>query len=238
MSRIRVMGALLVGAGFLVGCNAGNSSGPKGSAQMANDQQTAAGLQRSWESTHPGSHAGVVDAVLPARRLASISNLPTNQIQEGTVISILDDRQHSLVSGVVVARHGSDVHIRYDALSGGERDPRIGDLAVWFPGGQAMPPESVQPGAGQSAEVPMTQPADNMPRENPATNAPPANNPPDSTVPTTQPTENPAAPTTQPAPAGPTGNAPANANEPANANGNAGNSGTPGGASQQPDLNK
>jgi hypothetical protein len=193
---------------------------------MANDQQTAAGLQRSWESMHPGSHAGVVDAVLPARRLASIGNLPTNQIQEGTVISILDDRQHSLVSGVVVARHGNDVHIRYEALPAGERDPRIGDLAVWFPGGQAVPPESVQPGAGQSAEIPMTQPAESMPRENPPTGAP-----------ATQPTENPA-PTTQPAPASPTGNAPANANEPANANGNAGNPGTPGGASQQPDLNK
>ena len=223
MSRIRVMGALLIGAGILVGCG---TSGPKASTEMPIDPQTAAALQRSWESTHPGSKAGVVDAVLPARRYVSVSGLPLDEIQKGTVVSVLDQRQRVVVSGVVEDKRNGRLQVNYEPVPPGERDPRIGDLAVWFPGGQAAPPESVQPSAGQSAEVPMTQPADNMPRENPPTGAP-----------ATQPAENPA-PTTQPAPASPTGNAPANANEPANANGNAGNPGTPGATSQQPDLNK
>lgn len=233
MFRIRAVGALLMGAGILVGC--GNTSGPKASTEMPTDQQTAAGLQRSWESTHPGSRAGVVDAVLPARRLASVSNLPINEIPDGTVISILDQQQHTLVSGVVVAHRGGDVHIRYEALGPGERDPRAGDLAVWFPGGPAVAPEAVQPGANPSPEIPATQPADNMPRENPATNAPPANNPPaESPAPTTQPTGNPAAPATQPA----SGGAASNANEPANASGTTGNTGTTGANQQSTDLNK
>lgn len=218
MSRIRVVGALLLGAGFLVGCNTGNVSGPRASAPIATDPQTAAGLQRSWEATHPGSRAGVVDAVLPARRLASVSNLPINEIPDGTVLSILDDRQNALVSGVVVAHHGSDVHIRYNALASGERDPRIGDLAVWFPGGPAVPPESVQP--GPPMEAPTTAPSQDL------------------TVPATQPAENPAAPTTERTTGNPTSGGPANANEPANANGAAGNTGTSGGTAQPTDLNK
>jgi hypothetical protein len=234
MFRIELAGALLLGATVLVGC--GNMSGPKASTEMSTDQQTAAALQRSWESTHPGSKAGVVDAVLPARRLASVSNLPVNEIPDGTVISILDQRQHTLVSGVVVAHRGGDVHIRYEALASGERDPRMGDLAVWFPGGPAVLPESVQPGAVPSTEIPMTQPADNMPRENPATTAPPANNPPaESPAPATQP----AAPATQPATEPATGGTTStNPNEPANAAGTTGNTGTTGANQRSPDLNK
>jgi len=206
MFSIRAVGVVLAG-GLLLGCHSGNVSGPNASAQMPTDQQIAAGLLRSWESTHPGSRAGVVDAVLPARRLASITDLPVNEIPDGTVITILDDRQQTLVSGVVVARRGSDLHMTYEALSGGQRDPRVGDLAVWFPGGQAVAPETMQPGA---TTQPVAAPADNMPRENPPANAPNTTIPP-----ATQPAsggDNAAPLTTQPSgnvPTGTTGTPPA-----------------------------
>src|SRR5947209_180379 len=76
MFSIRAVGVVLAGS-LLMGCHSGNVSGPNASTQMPTDQQTAAGLLRSWEATHPGSHAGVVDAVLPARRLASVTDPPT-----------------------------------------------------------------------------------------------------------------------------------------------------------------
>ena len=219
----RAVAVMAMGA-CLVGCGSSNGSGPRASAQMPTDQQTAAGLLRSWESTHPGSRAGVIDAVLPARRLISVADLPVNEVQEGTVISILDERQRALVSGVVVARHGNDVHIRYEALPAGERDPRVGDLAVWFPGGQAVPPESVEPGATtQPTGSPATQPADQMPRENPPTNAP-ATQPADTGAPVTQ-------------PAGATGGT-TTGTEPANAGGTSGNTGATGGTQPPADLNK
>lgn len=229
MFRIRAVGALLMSAGVLVGCG---TSGPKASTEMPTDQQTAAALQRSWESTHPGSKAGVVDAVLPARRYVSVAGLPLDEIQKDTVVSILDQRQRIIVSGVVIDKQSGRLQVNYEAVPGGERDPRIGDLVVWFPSGQAVPPEPVQPGANPSAEVPATQPAENMPRENPATqpaNIPPVENPP----PATQPAGNPAAPATQPA-----GGTTSNANEPANASGTTGNTGTTGANQQVPDVNK
>ena len=219
MFRIRAVGALLMSAGVLVGCG---TSGPKASTEMPTDQQTAAALRRSWESSHPGSRVGVVDEILPARRYVSVAGLPLDEIQKGTVVSVLDQRQRIIVSGVVIDKLSGRLQVNYEPVSAGERDPRIGDLVVWFPGEPAVVPEAVQ-GTPNPAEIPATQPADNMPRENPATNPPPANNPP---------AESPA-PATQPA-----SGAASNANEPANASGTNGNTGTTGANQQVPDVNK
>ena len=235
MFSIRVVGVALAG-GLLLGCHSGNVSGPNASTSVPTDQQAAAGLLRSWESTHPGSHAGVIDAVLPARRLASIADLPVNEIPEGTVVTILDDRRQTLVSGVVVARKGSDVHIRYEPLAGGERDPRVGDLAVWFPGGEMVAPETMQPGT--------TQPAGAPPENMPATNPPAGTNPPPPppAAPATQPSDNATPPATQPT--GTTGAAAATPDNASNTTGTTGNTGATTGntgattGNQQPEVNK
>lgn len=228
MFSMRAAGGMVLAGGLLVGCHQPKVTNPTASALMPANEATAASLVESWQATHPGAHAGVVDAVLPARRMASVADLPANQITNGTVITILNNRQQTLVSGVVIAKSGGDVQIEYEPLAGGERDPQVGDLAVWFPGGPAVAPTMLPPGAGQPVQPPATEPAPGMPPEN-TTNPPPA----------AQPAETPAAPTTQPSGGAGATAAPSNGSEPAATGGGA----TPGTTAGNPptapaELNK
>lgn len=233
----------LVG-GLLLGCQPTPVTSPQASAPaMPSDEASRAQVAQSWRATHPGSEVGVVNAVLPARRLVSVAGLPLDQVQSGNVISILLDRQGgSTIEAVVVSKDRGFAQLAYQSPSAGQRDPQDGDLAVWFPGGPSIPPSSIQP----TGEPPMTEPATGNVAIPPATQ--PANEtaPPMPTKEPAPPATEPAAPATQPAAASEGTGA---ATEPASGAGTAsqpaGNPGAqggtetpPAGTQEKPDLNK
>lgn len=159
-------------------------------------EEAAAALAQSWRASHPGTEVGVVNAVLPARRELSVAGLPSDRVQPGNVVTILLNGQGtSTVEAVVIDKNRGPsgnqyVQLMYQPLGPSQRDPHLGDLAVWFPGGEsiAMQPPETQP-TTMPAEAPNLPPATQ--EAAPAAPAAPAE-----AMPATQPT---AAPETQPA---------------------------------------
>ena len=182
-------------------------------------EEAAAALAQSWRASHPGTEVGVVNAVLPARRELSVAGLPPDRVQAGNVVTILLNGQgSSTVEAVVIDKNRGPsgnqyVQLVYQPLGPSQRDPHLGDLAVWFPGGEsiAMQPAETQP-TMQSETQPTAMPAE-PPRLPPATQeaapAAPAEAMPPATQPTAAPETQPAAmpetqpAATEPAPAGP-----------------------------------
>ncbi|HEY2587604.1 MAG TPA: hypothetical protein VGI81_17795 [Tepidisphaeraceae bacterium] len=219
----RVAGLILAG-GLLAaaGCTH-QSSTPKASAPVtpsAADEQTMAGLEQSYRQAHPDALIGHVNAVVPDRHIASIGGLPVDQIHRGDVVTILVGGQES--GGVQARVFGKDsgfVQVDYGQLMGNQADPRIGDLAVRFPGGTMVPPPpsessavtvtpTTQPAPGvtptetTAPPVPATPPATTpAPSEAPAPAPVPApGTQPGATVPAPSATETPVAPPPAPAP--------------------------------------
>jgi hypothetical protein len=192
MAWKRAAGLVLAGGVFVAGCT--HQATPKASAPITPvaDEQTMAALEQSYHQAHPDALIGRVNAVLPDRHIASISGLPLDQIHRGDVVTILVGGQES---GGVAARvydtAAGYAQVDYGSIQAGQPDPRIGDLAVRFPGGVMVPP---RPSEGGAVSVsPTTQPG--APAETPT--APPST-PPVTTPETTTP---PPAPATTPAPA-------------------------------------
>lgn len=216
----RAAGLLLFG-GLIAGCQSGSQ--PRASAQgEPPGEQAGAALAQSWRASHPGTEVGIVNAVLPARHEAQVAGLPVNQMREGDVVSILLNGQGtSTISGRVFDKRYGYVQLDYDSPQAGQRDPRDGDLVVWFVGGAAVPPppgeptaappttqetvtapmpETTAPPTTQEAAPPATQPAA-APEQMPKENAAPPTGAGETGAPATSPTnppENAAPPSTQP----------------------------------------
>ena len=206
MFRTRAVGAagwaLLIVAvgGLMAGCaQQQRNATPKASAMGGEppSAQTAAQLYQSLRASYPGSQVGVVNAVLPARRLISVSGLPLDQVHRGDVVTIMQGPGNNTLEAVVYAK-GKYVQLTYQPLGLGQRDPAVWDAAIWYPNGATVSPAALEPanapdiGAAAATPPPATQPAVE------GTNASAARQ---TIPPTTQPASAAelAAPTTQPA---------------------------------------
>src|SRR5579884_550977 len=165
MFSIRSLG-VVVAAGLLVGCQQMHGT-PSASVNTSSSGQTVQGVRASFQAANPNSRVGVVNAVLPNRHLVSVADLPLNEIQEGDVLSILNEQGRDLVEGEVIKKTDKWVQVRYMDLPSGARDPRPGDLAAWIPGGPKVANVESQRGNAINPGAPVTQEA------NPPTGAEP-----------------------------------------------------------------
>lgn len=194
MVFLRVAGWVAIG-GLLAGCQSGKQ-GPQAASAEPMGQQSAAQIEQSWRAANPGSQVGVVNAVLPARRMISVADLPYSDVKKGDVVTVLlDPRGNSTIEAVVVNKNSGYLQLAYRELQPGQRDPRLGDLAVWYPGGQAVPPRAVQPELAEPANRPTNEAAAPAPTTQPAARMENTQAPADNAVPAAHT----ARPTTQPA---------------------------------------
>ena len=139
-ASVIVLGASIVLGAMLAGCQS-----------MAASQAAA----RKIQAANPGARVGVVDQVLPDKPWVSVQGLPADQIDPGMVVTIVDQRQNTLANGVVEgnqrARQGPRVQVKYQPPGIARRDPKRGDLVVWFPQGKA-------PAIEQAGEQEIPQP--------------------------------------------------------------------------------
>jgi len=202
MFLFRAAGLVLI-AVLIAGCQQPQVAQPS-TAMEPTSEQAAAALAQSWRATHPGTEVGVVNAVLPARRELSVAGLPADRVQPGNVITILLNGQGtSTVEGVVIDKNPGPsgtryVQLTYQPLGAAQRDPRLGDLAIWFPGGESVPPAPTQGPETQPTTMPV-EPVNLPPATQEAAPAAPQEAMPPSTQPAAAPQTQPAAPETQPA---------------------------------------
>src|SRR6185312_5497817 len=185
MFSVRAIGLLMVG-GLAVGCGSNTHNGPpQAAAQVESASQVNSGaLERSWQAANPGSRVGQINAVLPARRWIQVTDLPRGEVNRGDVVTILlDPTGSSTVGAVVRAKEYGYVQLSYPPLQAGQRDPAVGDLAVWYPGGAGVPAGALQPGRpGVTMSPPANTTATMPPPRQPAMENP---NPPAATPPAT-----------------------------------------------------
>src|SRR5207302_7060421 len=151
---------------------------PWASTQVPPGSQTLQGVRASFQTANPNSRVGVVNAALPARHMVSVADLPLNEIQEGDVLSILNEQGRDLVEGEVIKKTDRWVQVRYLDLPPGSRDPRPGDLVAWVPGGPRVNPKETGTAINPAAPVPQdvspqppaTEPSPAQPAEPPAAN--------------------------------------------------------------------
>jgi hypothetical protein len=219
MFSLRSLGVVVI-SGLLLGCQQTKST-PSASVGTSTGGQTLQGVRASFQAANPNSRVGVVNAVLPNRHLVSIADLPLNEIQEGDVLSILNEQGRDLVEGEVLKKTDRWVQVRYMDLPAGQRDPRPGDLAAWIPGGARVVTSESQRGNAINPAAPArtdtAAPTGTEPQ--PTGTEPQPAAPPPATEPAAQPTEppaaNPAAAETMPAqPADATATPAANPTEP------------------------
>jgi hypothetical protein len=110
------------------------------------NQQSAAQLQQSYRDSHPGSEVGVVNAAIPERRIISVGGIPPERVHRGDVMTILGSRQAGAsVPAIVYDTASGYIQLWYGPLPTGQLAPQVGDLAIWYPGGAAVPTEAAQP---------------------------------------------------------------------------------------------
>jgi len=87
-------------------------------------------IRASYDKVDPGSRVGRVIAVLPADQLVAVGELTPNEFHLGDAFTLIDSKQNILTRGKVVAITKDALHIKYQALPAGQRNPVVGDLAV------------------------------------------------------------------------------------------------------------
>lgn len=173
----RSAAAVVLMAAMLLGCQPRRQPAPP--AESGNPELEAS-LRQSIEAANPGSQVGVVNAIDPAHRpypLLSVSGLPADRVRPGTVLSVLLSREAgNMIQATVYDNKSGYLQCDY-RLSPGERNPRIGDPVLWFPGGEAVPPSAIQPPGTppttQEVIMPATQPTEAPPATQPGGTAPP-----------------------------------------------------------------
>lgn len=145
LSRTRVAAVMVVG-GMMAACQSKPKAQPAASTVAPMDQQAVAQLQRTYRASHPGSEVGVVNAALPDRHIISVTGIPLNRVHVGDVVNIMSGGGNGgTVPAVVYNKSEGYVQLRYEPQPPGQPDPAVGNLAVWAPGGAAVPPDAVAP---------------------------------------------------------------------------------------------
>jgi hypothetical protein len=200
----RAAGLILAGGVFAMAGCAHQAATPKASAPITPppDEQTMAGLEQSYHQAHPDALIGHVNAVLADRHVASIAGLPLDQMHRGDVVTILAGGQESGgIAARVYDKADGFVQVDYGSVQAGQPDPRLGDLAVRFPGGAMVPASPSESGTtGVTVTPATTQPATTLETTTPPPPPPAA---PPATVPAQPTTETPAPATPAPATSAP-----------------------------------
>jgi len=211
-SRKTLVAALIVAGGLVAGCHPKQSATPAASTSTLSsaDQATIAQLQRNYRASHPGTEVGVVNAAIPERHVISVTGIPLDRIRVGDVVTIMSGGESGAVPAVVYAKADGYVQLRYQPLPAGQAPPSSGNLAVWSPGGAAVPPDAIAP-PGET-RAPLAPAGETLaPARSPAPMPPPATMPMTDVAPATRPAVQQEAPppsTVTPAPVRPAPTAP------------------------------
>ena len=108
-----------------------------GCAQDKNDvpasPQVLAAIRKQVTATNPQAIVAAVTAVEPGGRpFAAVGDVPTAQIHEGEPITFMDSNQNMLTHGIVRRILPNAVHVQWYPPSGGQRAPRVGDVAIRY----------------------------------------------------------------------------------------------------------
>src|SRR4051794_36111006 len=116
-------------------------------------------IRQQVATTNPSALVGVVIAVEPkGRPFAAVGDVPAQEFHEGDPIAFIDSNQNELTHGIVRRVVADAVHVEWFKPTNGQREPRVGDLAVRY----------------RATTVPMmsTPPPPQNPSEPPPTTAP------------------------------------------------------------------
>ena len=114
----------------IAGCT--STKAPETPNQPVANTEWIAQYRISIENSAPGSIVGVVNAVLPDVRLASVGDVPAGQFQENQTVTFIDGAGNPLGIGSVVRLVDGNVHVKYEIPQPGRRAPEVGDVVVWL----------------------------------------------------------------------------------------------------------
>lgn len=198
----RLVVAAMATTMLLAGCQ----STPKKTEAPPADTQMLNMVRQQISASDPGALVGRVIAVEPhGRPFAAVSDVPAEQFHDGDPITFVDSRREVLTHGFVRRVVDNTVHVEWlppvtvpsGSTTASPRAPRVGDLAVRYPGAVQQAPETTPSAAPvpppTTAETTTTPPTTNPPPPAPDNPASPT---PDTAAPATQPMEatQPAAP--------------------------------------------
>ena len=121
---------LTVAALTLAGCT--RTQPPETPNQPVANAEWIAQYRASIEHSAPGSIVGVVNAVLPDVRLASVGDVPADQFKANQTLTFIDGAGNPLGIGSVVRVVDGNLHVRCEVPQPGRRAPEVGDVVVWL----------------------------------------------------------------------------------------------------------
>jgi hypothetical protein len=139
-------GAALI---LMAGCAKSGESVPATPAMVRTIRQQVA-------TTNPSALVGVVIAVEPkGRPFAAVGDVPAQEFHEGDPIAFIDSNQNELTHGIVRRVVADAVHVEWFKPTNGQREPRVGDLAVRYRA-TTVPMTSTPPPPPNPSEPPPT----------------------------------------------------------------------------------
>jgi hypothetical protein len=130
--RFRSARLMVVGTTMAVAFAAGCASEPPKPAPKTTvlSEDNYAQIKAAYLAANPNARVGRVDAVLPASRRLSVTDIPLADFKKGDVISVVDDKLNAIADGTVVEMDASDLYVVYEPVSATSRTPASGDIAV------------------------------------------------------------------------------------------------------------
>ena len=126
-ARLMVVGTTMALA-FAAGCASEPPKPAPKSAVLSEDSY--ASIKAAYLAANPNARVGRVDAVLPASRRLSVTDIPLADFKKGDVISVVDDKLNPIANGSVVETDATDLYVVYEPVSAASRTPTAGDMAV------------------------------------------------------------------------------------------------------------
>src|SRR3954468_14743478 len=115
---------------WILGCQT-----PPPATQPAPREASLEDIQRiraAYKAQDPAVDVGVVDDVLAAENLASVSEVNVANFKNGDIVCFVDGTTSPLVCGQVVRVTETQVHVKYENPAPDRRAPMKGDLAVAY----------------------------------------------------------------------------------------------------------
>ena len=127
MQLCRLVGGVLF-AGLIVGC----ANKPAAEPVVVADSMTFARVRDDVMRMDPKARIGQVSEVSPDENRAAVSDITTEGLKDGDIVTFLDGNQKPLTTGKIIRVLPDSIHVKYDAPLEGGRVPIVGDLAVRF----------------------------------------------------------------------------------------------------------
>ena len=113
MNPIRLL-TVLTSAALFVGCAADSPEPTATSPRPVLTPERVAEIRASYQQVNPDTRVGYVNALLPDSSLASVTEIPVEDIATGDVVTFIDQQQQVIANGRVVNVVEGDVHVKFE----------------------------------------------------------------------------------------------------------------------------